>query len=200
VSPHGLLPIGVTDCYYKRLMTSTIILLNGVGSAGKSSLAKALQEILPAPFLHIQMDTFFEMMPKKLQNHSQGFLFEETTIGGKASIKISEGPFGAQVMIGMRSAIKAMADTGNNLIIDDVILDDGFSEYQRLLAPFELLTVGVHASLETLEARERERGDRLIGLARWQYDLVHHGKTYDLDVNTETASPAEIAHQAAALI
>ncbi|MDE1996547.1 MAG: chloramphenicol phosphotransferase, partial [Rhizobiaceae bacterium] len=33
-----------------------ILLLNGVGSAGKSSIARALQAIAAEPFLHVQMD------------------------------------------------------------------------------------------------------------------------------------------------
>ena len=47
-----------------------IILLNGVGSSGKSSIARALQEITAAPFLHVQMDVFVQMLPEALQDHS----------------------------------------------------------------------------------------------------------------------------------
>jgi chloramphenicol 3-O phosphotransferase len=62
-----------------------------------------------------------------------------------------------------------------------------------LLAPFQVFLVGVHARLETLEAREKARGDRLIGLARWQFDRVHNGMVYDLEIDTDHASPAECA-------
>jgi chloramphenicol 3-O-phosphotransferase len=44
-------------------VTATIVLLNGVGSAGKSSIARALQQITAEPFLYVQMDTFIEMLP-----------------------------------------------------------------------------------------------------------------------------------------
>jgi chloramphenicol 3-O phosphotransferase len=44
--------------------------------------------------------------------------------------------------------------------------------------------VGVFAPLEILEERERRRGDRLIGLARWQYGRVHRNRRYDLEVET----------------
>jgi len=50
-------------------MIARIILLNGAGSAGKSSIAKALQTLTEAPFLHVQMDTFLDMMPEPLQTH-----------------------------------------------------------------------------------------------------------------------------------
>ena len=63
----------------------------------------------------------------------------------------------------------------------------------HLLSPFELFLVGVFAPLDVLEARERERGNRLIGLARWQYDRVHKDMKYDLEVDTSRATPLECA-------
>ena len=66
-------------------------------------------------------------------------------------------------------------------------------EYETLLSGFETFFVGVLAPLEVLEARERQRGDRLIGLARWQYDRVHRGKKYDLEVDSGSLGPLECA-------
>ena len=86
-----------------------------------------------------------------------------------------------------------MAEQGNNLIVDDVLLGPASADYARLLSPFEVCRVGVFASLDILEARERQRGDRLIGLARWQYDRVHQGMVYDLEVDTGSASPMQCA-------
>jgi chloramphenicol 3-O phosphotransferase len=40
-----------------------VIVLNGVSSAGKSSLARALQAITWPPFLHAQLDVFTQMLP-----------------------------------------------------------------------------------------------------------------------------------------
>ncbi|GHD58475.1 hypothetical protein GCM10017083_41490 [Thalassobaculum fulvum] len=44
-------------------MAARIVLLNGAGSAGKSSIARALQAIAATPLLHMQMDAFLEMLP-----------------------------------------------------------------------------------------------------------------------------------------
>jgi chloramphenicol 3-O phosphotransferase len=94
----------------------------------------------------------------------------------------------------MRHAIAAMAAQGNNLIVDDVLLgEDKAADYAQLLRPFDVFRVGVFAPLNVLEARERQRGDRLIGLARWQYDRVHTGIEYDLEVDTGTASAVACA-------
>ena len=55
---------------------ATVILLNGVGSAGKSSIAKALQTITAEPFLHVAMDAFLDLMPARYWDHPDGVTFE----------------------------------------------------------------------------------------------------------------------------
>jgi Chloramphenicol phosphotransferase-like protein len=47
-----------------------------------------------------------------------------------------------------------------------------------------VLFVGVDCPLEELERRERERGDRSPGQAKWQYEHIHGHATYDITVNT----------------
>ena len=42
-----------------------IILLNGTSSAGKSTLAKALQTLLSEPYLHVGIDTLVFALPKR---------------------------------------------------------------------------------------------------------------------------------------
>lgn len=172
---------------------ATVILLNGVGSAGKSSIAKALQTITAQPFLHVAMDAFLDMMPARLWDHPDGITFETVRQDGKPSVIIRTGPVAERLMRGMRGAIAAMAREGNNLIVDDVLIEDEMTEYAALLSGFVFRTVGVFAPLDVLEARERARGDRLIGLARWQYDRVHRGRRYDLDLDGASATPLECA-------
>lgn len=176
-------------------MTARIILLNGVGSAGKTSIAKALQATTIEPFLHVQMDAFLDMLPEKLQNHAQGFSFETDWQDGKPSVAIKAGPVGRRAMLGMRHAIAAMAGQGNNLIVDDVMLGGEMAEYQALLCDFAVHCVGVFAPLDVLEARERERADRMPGLARWQYERVHKGIRYDLELDTSALSALECAER-----
>ena len=176
-------------------MTAKIVLLNGVGSAGKSSIARALQTITAEPFLHVQMDAFLDMLPPALQDHADGFSFETVLEDGKPSVVIRSGPVGARTMRGMRHAIAAMAGQGNNLIVDDVIFNDEIAEYRKLLSSFDLHLVGVMVPLEVLEAREAARADRLPGLARWQYERVHKGMGYDLEVDTSRLPPLECARR-----
>lgn len=175
-------------------MPAKIVLLNGVGSAGKSAIAKALQTITKEPFLHVAMDSFLEMLPEAYQDHPDGVAYETVYEDGKPLVVIRVGSVGERALRGMRHAIAAIADQGNNLIVDDVLMGDA-AAYSDLLSPFDLFTVGVFAPLDVLEARERERGDRLLGLARWQFDRVHTGMTYDLEVDTSTAAPMACAEQ-----
>ena len=171
-----------------------VVILNGIGSVGKSSTAKALQAITSKPFLHVAMDAFLDMLPERMLSHPDGLLFEAVQNGGKPVIAIKTGPILERAMRGMRHAIAAMAGQGNNLIVDEVIVEaKAAQEYRALLQPFDLHVVGLFAPLDVLEARERARGDREIGLARWQYGRVHRELAYDLEVDTAAAPPAECA-------
>jgi chloramphenicol 3-O phosphotransferase len=175
--------------------TARIVLLNGVGSSGKGSVAKALQKITAAPFLHVQMDAFIDMMPEGSWGRPDWLDFETLQMDGKPSVVIKTGPLGERVFRGMRHAVAAMAQAGNNLIVDDVLLGEEKAEYAMLLSGFDLIRVGVFAPLEVLEARERGRGDRLIGLARWQFDRVHRDMAYDLEIDTGSATPQQCAER-----
>ena len=79
----------------------TVVLLNGVGSAGKSSIARALQGMTRDVFLHVQMDAFLEMLPAECPG---GFSFETIIEDGHPSVVISSGEAGKRAMRGKRSA------------------------------------------------------------------------------------------------
>lgn len=172
---------------------ATVVLLNGVGSAGKGSIAKALQGLTREPFLHVQMDAFIDMLPGSLLHHPDGISFAAVEGSERPTVAIRTGPAARRLFAGMHAAIAAMAGAGNNLIVDDVMLDGRADEYRTLLAGHRLHVVGVFASLDVLEERERRRGDRLIGLARWQFDRAHRGIDYDLRLDTDSATPRECA-------
>lgn len=174
---------------------SCVILLNGVGSAGKTSIARALQAMTAETYLHVQMDAFLEMLPATYQDHTQTFRYLNIEEDGHPVVAIESGPVGIRLMRGMRRAIAALAAEGNNLIVDDVMWGDVAADYAKVLSPFRLCWVGVHAPLDILEARERQRGDRDPGAARWQIRRVHQGMRYDLELDTSCTSPADCAAQ-----
>jgi len=176
-------------------MTARIVLLNGAGSVGKSSVARAIQAQARNIYLHVQMDAFLEMMPARTLNGPEGLRFETVEVDGKPVTHVHSGPAQVRALNGMRHAIAAMAAEGNNMIVDDVLFPGDLDAYRTLLAPYDFRVVGLHAPLEVLEMRERTRGDRTLGLSRAQIDLVHKGATYDLELDTSALSPEQCAQR-----
>ena len=175
-------------------MTAQIVLLNGASSVGKTSIGRAVQALATKTFLHVQMDTWLEMMPARSLGTPEGLTFQTVEQDGKKAVIVTSGAEQERALRGMRHAIAAMAALDCNMVVDDVIFDAAvMDEYRALLAPYDLKIVGVFAPLDVLEAREKARGDRDIGLARWQFDRVHRGVAYDLEIDAGTASAEECA-------
>ena len=178
------------------MAVSQVIILNGVSSVGKSSTARALQTLTRKPFLHVPMDAFIGMLPHALIGRPEGLMFETTQEDGKSSVNIIVGPVLARVMRGMHHAVAAMAAQGNNLIIDLVLMELTDEQACReLLSAFEVYFVGLFASLEVIEERERRRDDRKVGLARWQQTRLHRDTVYDLTINVSHTTPMQNAER-----
>ena len=104
------------------------------------------------------------------------------------------GPVGEQLLDAYRAAIAATARSGVGVIVDEVLLDeDDWDSWQRHLHGLAVRWVGVVASLDVVEGRERQRPDRIDGLARSEYDLVHRHATYDVTVDTAILDPTQAA-------
>jgi len=152
-----------------------VIFLNGTSSSGKSTTAKLLQQRLDEAFLHVQMDDFFNMVP----------------IGYKDDIEVC-----GRMLAGFHRSIAALVKTNNNVIVDHVLFHDAWlKECAELLRDDYVLFVGVHCLLPELERREKERADRGEGWAREQYEVIHIGKVYDVEVDTSVSTPEECVEQ-----
>jgi Chloramphenicol phosphotransferase-like protein len=85
---------------------------------------------------------------------------------------------------GFHRCLPALADTGNDLIVEHVIEFPAWrDELSRLLAHLDVFLIGVHCDLDELDRRERSRGDRQICEGRSHVDenLIHSFGPYDLD-------------------
>ena len=175
-------------------MTGRIIVLNGVGSAGKTSAAKALQKMAADPFLHVPGDAFLEMIAPQMWGDAKGIVFRQFEEDGRASVEIEMGLELHRLMEGMRASVAALARAGNNCIVDDVMLSSSDQQsYVEACQGLQLHFVAIHAPLALLEERERSRGDRLIGLSRWQFPRVHQGIEYDFELSSAINTPEQIA-------
>jgi chloramphenicol 3-O phosphotransferase len=176
-----------------------IIMLNGVSSSGKSSIARALQDTWSTPILHVGVDTFIDMMPARFCGEGQearyGVQFVPVQTQQGSVVEIRPGLYAKRLFAGMIGAIGALACARNDIIVDEVLFgDDMLSEYVRELQGQTVYFVAIHCTLEIVEQRERERGDRFINSAKAQFPLVH-GPTrhYDLELDTSLSSPHELA-------
>jgi chloramphenicol 3-O phosphotransferase len=69
--------------------TATVVILNGVGSSGKSSIARALQDILDEPYLHVQMDAFLDTLPEGLEDDPRAFSYRTSDHNGMPLVTIA---------------------------------------------------------------------------------------------------------------
>lgn len=188
------------------MKTGTIIFLNGTSSSGKTTLAHQLQEILPAPYLHIALDQFRDGLPARYRGlnappGSEGYAglnVVPVNNGDEAYTKICFGSVGKVMLKGMRRAIATMAKSGNNIIIDDVLLEAEFlDDYVQVLADIDVYFVGVKCPKEVLTLRESARPGRFPGTATGHFETCHAHEHYDVEVDTSRFAPHECATRVA---
>jgi chloramphenicol 3-O phosphotransferase len=196
-----------------------IVVLNGTSSAGKTSIARALQQIMEAPYLHTGTDHFLPRVPAKFfavcdsgdappadyfllvyQGGASRTVAERE--GGEAVhadgvlAEVRIGPGGLKLLAGMYRGIAALSAGGIDVVVDSVIHDPRVLEAAvEALRGAPVLFVGLRLPLEVAEQRERERGDRGPGGAAAFFHRVHAHEIYDLELDTAAASPADCARQ-----
>lgn len=148
-----------------------IIFLHGASSSGKSTLARALQARIEKPFWHISIDHL----------RDSGVLPTERFRSGEFNWRKARPAF----FDGFHASLAAYADAGNDLILEHILDTERWLETLRgLLAGHDVLFVAIHCPLDVLVAREKARGDRPQGSARQDFETIHVGKTYDLELDS----------------
>ncbi|WP_293573479.1 AAA family ATPase [Phaeobacter sp.] len=151
-------------------MSGHVIFLHGPSSSGKSTLAKALQSRIDKPFLHLSIDHL----------RDAGVLPD----AGLASGSFHWSDMRMAVFDGFHRSLPAFLVAGNNVIVEHILDNPGWCcELKRLLRPFDVLFVGVYCDLDELCRREQVRGDRPLGSAKQDYQTVHAGRCYDLEID-----------------
>jgi chloramphenicol 3-O phosphotransferase len=167
-----------------------VIVLNGGSSAGKSSLATALQRRLQGTWLTFGVDDLIRAMSYGPNDTEAAGSIE---FGSDGSVVVGETFRKAEAS--WYQGLAAIARAGTGVIIDEVFLDGAVSQ-SRLRTALEglaVLWVGVRCQSAVAEARERQRGDRIRGMAQNQAERVHEGVMYDMVVETTDTSSAECA-------
>lgn len=160
----------------------TVIMLNGVSSSGKTTLAHAIQERMEQTWFLVGNDSFFEMLPEKLCRQD----WPEAE---------------CQALEMLARTAKLFSDTGRSVLMDTVYLSvmkrDCFAFLRETLDGYPFYRVHVICREEELARRERERGDRSIGQAAWQLGRLVPQSGYDLTVDTSRHTCAENAETVA---
>ena len=163
--------------YYAIHRKPDVILLNGPSSAGKSSIAKALQQLL----LDRGTDAVILSLDDYLQMSANEPIWEDDVFA---------------IMPRMCEGIEAALRDGKTVIIDHVITS--FRIWQALcnaVSESQKKTVLVSCDVETLRRREAERGDRCAGSAEASLQYLYPKTGYDLCVDSSQASPVALAEE-----
>lgn len=180
-----------------------VIFLNGSSSAGKTTLALMLQQILPEPYQHIALDQFRDGLPGRYRGLNApegapgdlGLNVVPVSRHGQLMTEVRFGRHGERVLSGMRRAIAAFAHAGNHVIIDDLLFKPEYlQDYAVALTGLNTWLIGVRCSIDVVNARESQRSGRFPGTATSHFHQVHaHGAHYDLEVDTSYATPRACA-------
>lgn len=179
-----------------------IILLNGTSSAGKTTIARMIQQLRPDPIQHIALDQFRDGLPDRFR----GLNSADGTPGARglnvvpvhtpemSGTAIRFGDVGRRMLTGMRHAIAAFAKAGNDAVVDDMQLDPDFlPDYLTALSGISVIFAAIHCDLATLHQRETERPGRFPGTAALHFHSIHTGCIYDVEVDAATTSPRQCA-------
>ena len=151
-----------------------IIFLNGASSAGKSTLARALQARLDEPFWHYSIDHLLAAQVLPQQRMDAGHF--------------AWADMRPAFFEGFHRSLPALLIAGNNLVVEHIVETRGWMDrLLSLLSPFDVFFVGVHCELPELERRELARGDRRIGEARADHQVTHGFGEYDFELSTSHA-------------
>lgn len=176
---------------------SKIILLLGIGSSGKSTVAKELLKQLDEPYQLVGFDYAVMDLDKKYwpggECEQEGFHVVNVITEHGEIPELRTGPVGKAFLNKMMKDIIALANRGVNLIIDTVPSDAEYKLLQDSLIEHRVFRVGLKPPLEKVIEREDKRPDRRSGTAKAAYHQFYDHKIFDLVIDTDKTLPSESA-------
>lgn len=164
-----------------------MIVFNGGSSSGKSSVTRALQDMLPGTWLRLGVDTLVAACPPSLLSGQGLDLADDGSIGvGEAFTAVERC---------WMAGVARMAEVGVQILVEDNFVSGPVAQerWRQALEGIATGWVGVRCDAATASRRELQRGDRIMGMAERQADAVHLGMSYDLEVDSGLATPSELA-------
>jgi chloramphenicol 3-O phosphotransferase len=141
------------------------------------------------------VDTLIQAMPVSSPMSAPGL---QITSDGAVTV----GPEFRRLEGAWIEGVAAMAHAGAQIIVDEVFLGGAASQqrWKRALDPLQVLWIGVRCESTVAAGRELARGDRVIGMAASQAEMVHQGVVYDLQVDTAHTEALDCARAIAARV
>ncbi len=184
-----------------------VLFVNGPSSAGKTSLIRAVQDLVPTPYLHVGLDHFFASVPQPWGGGGPGrycgagFAYQarESFADGPPRTAITIGPVGAATYAAYRRSLVTLLEHGCRLAIDELLLSGEIgADYLALLAPYDVQFVLMTAGPDCLEERCLARNYR-PGFGRWSLIAANHlPHGYHLTFDSEQMMTQECAATVAA--
>lgn len=181
-----------------------VILLNGSSSAGKTTIARMLQQLYSEPYQHIALDQFRDGMSERFRGLNSppgdsgalGLNVVPVERDGDVMTEIHFGDVGRRVLRGMRRAIAVFAREGNHVIVDDLMFEKSFLlDYLDVMKGLTVTFAGIRCDLPVVNAREAVRPGRFPGTATSHFHTVHAHCVYDVEVDTSESTPRQCAQQ-----
>ena len=164
-----------------NMQKGRIIFLNGVTSAGKTSIVEALQDREDVFFYVVANDLFQEMVGERyLQKDYWKYLSEAILL--------------------MYHTAKLFSDMGKHVLIDGILVEreelkPHYSRLLEILRDNPLDIVEVYCPLEICRQRNIARGDRYENQSREQYEIMAENIQYSARVDTGSCSAEVCAEQ-----
>lgn len=191
----------------RRTSPPDALFVNGASSAGKTSLIRAVQDLVAVPYLHVGLDHFFASVPEPWggggpgRYSAAGFAYQTSASSADALPRtaITVGPDGAAMYAAYRRALVTLLEHGCRLAIDELLLSEEIgADYLALLAPYDVQFVLMTAGPGSLEERCVMRGYQ-PGFGRWSLVAAGHlPHGYDLTFDSEQMMTQECAATVAA--
>jgi chloramphenicol 3-O phosphotransferase len=176
-----------------------IILLNGTSSSGKTTIARIMQEKYDGILLLYGVDTMVQLaFPAKCDfppYNEQAIKMADTGTDGHPNLKLIVSPYMYPVYSSAIHFYKILSEQGYDIIIDELLFDDNrIKPYFEILKGEKVYFIGIKPQKEVVIKREKERGDRMPGLAAGLYDDVYNPEfKYDLLIDSGKMTPEESA-------
>jgi chloramphenicol 3-O phosphotransferase len=180
--------------------TGRVVILNGVSRAGKSTLARAIQESAPGVWMHLGGDAHKACTPP---NRQPGVGLRP----GRNQVRPEVEECVPVLHAALHESVAVHARFGLDVVVDDNFHDSYTRRYgiledcARRLAGLETLFVGVRCPVEVIWERRAKTWGQLLGevpqdvvdAVELAQHATHAHRGYDLEVDTSLMSPENCA-------